>query len=154
MSNPTLVNKVLRLGFSTTCVILGGQTLASINPGTLPLTAGIVIVGLGSLIPCFIGYNMVRQYEHYAWTAMTLVIMFLWSLGTNAGFNISAQKAKQGKGKSLSSDILGFRGVVLRSFNSVSILAPIIGVGAKPRFQVVPSCSRLQLSPPCEHSTY
>ena len=134
MSHPNFANKVRRLGFSTTCVILGGQTLASINPGTLPLTAGIVIIGLGSVIPCFIGYNMVHHCERYAWTVMTLVMLFLWGLGAKAGFDINAQKAVEDKGKSLSSDILGFGGVVLGSFTGVGILASMFGVGTKPYF--------------------
>jgi purine-cytosine permease-like protein len=39
----SIFNILTQLGFSVTCVVLGGQTLASIN-NTLPLPAGIVIV--------------------------------------------------------------------------------------------------------------
>jgi hypothetical protein len=41
----------LKLGFSTTAIILGGQTLANINPGSLPLVVGIVIIWVCYLIP-------------------------------------------------------------------------------------------------------
>ncbi|KAF7326441.1 Cytosine-purine permease [Mycena sanguinolenta] len=108
--------------FSVTAVILGGQTLASINPGTLPLTAGVVIVGIGSLIPCFIGYNMVHHYERYAWMVIFIVMLFLLGLGGHAGFDINAQKQFEDTGKALSSDILSFGGIV---FGSVAGWAPV-----------------------------
>ena len=73
-----------------TTVILGGQTLASINPGTLPLAVGIIVISFCSLIPSFIGYNMVHHYERYAWMVMTLVMLSLWGLGGKAGFDINA----------------------------------------------------------------
>jgi purine-cytosine permease-like protein len=85
--------------------------------------AGIVIVGIGSLIPCFIGYHMVHHYERFAWIALTIVMLFLWGLGAKAGFDVNAQKSLEGTGKSLSSDILSFGGVVFASFTGVSIVS-------------------------------
>ncbi|KAJ7851334.1 permease for cytosine/purines, uracil, thiamine, allantoin-domain-containing protein [Mycena leptocephala] len=108
----SILNILTLLGFSVTAVILGGQTLASVNPGTLPLVASIVIVGIGSLIPCFIGYNMVHHYERYAWIVFFIVMLFLLGLGGHAGFDINAQKEFEDKGKALSSDILSFGGIV------------------------------------------
>jgi len=119
----SILNILTQLGFSTTCVILGGQTLASINPGTLPLVVGIIIVGIGSLIPCFIGYHMVHHYERFAWMIITIVMLFLWGLGAQAGFNINAQKSIEDTGKSLSSDILSFGGIVFGSFTGWSPVA-------------------------------
>ncbi|KZP24133.1 hypothetical protein FIBSPDRAFT_822521 [Athelia psychrophila] len=110
------LNILTQLGFSVTAVILGGQTLASINPGTLPLVAGIVIVGLGSLIPCFIGYNMVHHYERFAWIIITVVMLMLWGLGGKAGFDINAQKPLEDTGKTLTADVLSFGGIVFGSF--------------------------------------
>ncbi|KAJ7486077.1 cytosine-purine permease [Mycena galericulata] len=118
----SVLNILTQLGFSVTAVILGGQTLASINPGTLPLVAGVVIVGLGSLIPCFIGYNMVHHYERYAWMVIFIVMLFLLGLGGHAGFDINAQKPFEDTGKALSSDILSFGGIV---FGSVAGWAPV-----------------------------
>ncbi|KAJ7134817.1 permease for cytosine/purines, uracil, thiamine, allantoin-domain-containing protein [Mycena epipterygia] len=118
----SVLNILTQLGFSVTAVILGGQTLASINPGTLPLVAGVVIVGLGSLIPCFIGYNTVHHYERYAWMVLFIVMLFLLGLGGHAGFDINAQKEFEDTGKALSSDILSFGGIV---FGSVAGWAPV-----------------------------
>ncbi|KAJ7758164.1 purine-cytosine permease [Mycena maculata] len=118
----SVLNILTQLGFSTTAVILGGQTLASINPGTLPLVAGVVIVGIGSLIPCFIGYNMVHHYERYAWMVLFIVMLFLLGLGGHAGFDINAQKPFEDTGKALSSDVLSFGGII---FGSVAGWAPV-----------------------------
>jgi NCS1 nucleoside transporter family len=112
----SILNILTQLGFSVTAVILGGQTLANLNPGTLPLTAGVVIVGLGSLIPCFVGYHMVHHYERYAWIVLTVVMFFLWGLGGHAGFDIHAQAALEDTGRNLSADVMSFGGIVFGSF--------------------------------------
>ncbi|EIM79933.1 purine-cytosine permease [Stereum hirsutum FP-91666 SS1] len=113
----SILNILTQLGFSTTAVILGGQTLASINPGTLPLVVGIIIVGVCSLIPCFIGYHMVHYYERYAWMVIFIVMLFLWGLGGKAGFDINAAKADEPTGRDLSAGIISFGGIVFGSFS-------------------------------------
>ena len=115
-----IYNADFRLGFSTTAVILGGQTLASINPGTLPLVVGIIIVAVCSLIPCSVGYELIHLYERYAWIVITIIMLFLWGLGAHAGFDISAQKPLEDKGKDLAADVLSFGGIVFGSFTGVS----------------------------------
>ncbi|PIL31536.1 transporter [Ganoderma sinense ZZ0214-1] len=112
----SILNILTQLGFSVTAVILGGQTLASIKPGTLPLVVGIIIIGILSLIPCFIGYNYVHYYERYAWIVIFVIIMFLWGLGGHAGFDVNAQKPDEDRGRALSADILSFGGIVFGSF--------------------------------------
>jgi len=114
-----------RLGFSVVAVILGGQTLANINPGAFPLVVGIIIIGVCCLIPCFIGYDVVHIYERYAWTVATLIMFFLWGLGGKAGFDINAQKQFEDTGRALSADILSFGGIV---FGSVTGVSPTIHV--------------------------
>lgn len=105
-----------------TAVILGGQTLASINPGTLPLVVGIIIVGVLSVIPCFVGYNLVHYYERYAWTIIFIIILFLWGLGGHAGYDINAQKPLEDTGRALSADILSFGGIVFGSVSGVRVV--------------------------------
>ncbi|OBZ68501.1 Coatomer subunit beta [Grifola frondosa] len=113
----SILNILTQLGFSVTAVILGGQTLASINPGTLPLVVGIIIVGVCSVIPCFVGYHWVHVYERYAWIITFIVMLFLWGLGGSAGFDINAQKASEDTGRALSADILSFGSIVFGSFS-------------------------------------
>ena len=106
-----------RLGFSVAAVILGGQTLASVNPGTLPLVVGIIVIGVLSLVPCFVGYHYVHYYERYAWIAISIIMLFLWGLGGHAGFDIDAQRPLEDTGRALSANILKFGGIVFGSFN-------------------------------------
>ncbi|EGN94940.1 hypothetical protein SERLA73DRAFT_113651 [Serpula lacrymans var. lacrymans S7.3] len=118
----SILNILTQLGFSVMAVILGGQTLASINPGTLPLVVGIIIIGVCCLVPCFIGYNIVHVYERYVWTITFLIMLFLYGLGGKAGYNIHAQKPFEDTGRALSADILSFGGIV---FGSVTGWAPV-----------------------------
>ncbi|KAI0348156.1 cytosine-purine permease [Trametopsis cervina] len=112
----SILNILTQLGFSVTAVILGGQTLAAINPGTLPLVVGIILVAVCSLIPCFVGYSLVHKYERYAWMLIFLIMLFLWGLGGRQGFDINAQKEFEDTGRDLSADILSFGGIVFGSF--------------------------------------
>jgi purine-cytosine permease-like protein len=57
---------MVQLGFSVTAVILGGQTLHAVNHN-LPLVVGVIIIGVCSLLVCFVGYNLLHHYERYAW---------------------------------------------------------------------------------------
>lgn len=122
----SLLNILTQLGFATTAVILGGQTLASVNPGTLPLVVGIIIVGICSLIPCFVGYDLVHVYERYAWMVMFVVMLFLYGLGGAKGFDIDAQKEFEDTGTDLTADILSFGGIVFGSFTGVRPPLPFL----------------------------
>lgn len=118
----SVLNILTQLGFATTTVILGGQTLSNINPGTIPSIVGIIIIGVCSLIPCIIGYNMVHVYERYAWIIILTSMLFLWGLGGKAGYDINAQKPLENTGHALSADILSFGGIV---FGLVTGWAPV-----------------------------
>jgi purine-cytosine permease-like protein len=56
--------------FSVTGVILGGQTLANVSNGKLPLQASVVVVGVLILIISFFGYEVIHYWERYAWIVM------------------------------------------------------------------------------------
>ena len=105
-----------------TSVILGGQTLSSIDTNTLPLVGGIIIIGVCCLIPCFIGYDMVHVYERYAWTSTFFIICCLYGLGSKVGYDVNAQKSLENTGRALSADILSFGAII---FGSVAGWAPV-----------------------------
>ena len=109
------------MGFCILNCILGGQTLASVNPGTLPLVVGIIIIGVLSLIPCFVGYHLVHYYERYAWMVLFVIITFLWGLGGHAGFDTGPQNPPEGTGRALSAGILSFGSIVFGSITGVSM---------------------------------
>ncbi|KAF8192521.1 permease for cytosine/purines, uracil, thiamine, allantoin-domain-containing protein [Pholiota molesta] len=113
----SILNIITELGFSVLCVVLGGQALVAVNPGTLPLGGGIVIVGVLSLIPCFIGYDMIHKSERFAWIPLIIVMLCLWGLGAKAGFDVAGERARQDTGRSLSADVLSFGGIVFGSFS-------------------------------------
>ena len=142
-----MAHSITRLGFSVTAVILAGQTLASINPGTLPLVVGIIIVAICSLVPCFVGYNLVHKYERYAWMVTSIVMLFLWGLGGKAGFDMDAQKPLEDTGKALSADVLSFGGIVFGSFTGVRTPPFLSYVHVLTMLSVGPGRGGLQLSP-------
>lgn len=100
-----------RLDFSTTEVILGGQALASIHPGILPLVVRIVIESICSLIPYYIGYNLVYVCERYTWIVAFLVMLFLWSLGGAKRYDLDAQKPFEDTRSDFAADVLSFGGI-------------------------------------------
>ncbi|KAI9566325.1 cytosine-purine permease [Boletus coccyginus] len=118
----SVLNIITQLGFATMAVILGGQTLASINANALPLAGGIVIIGVCCLIPCFIGYDMVHIYERYAWMVTFFIMCCLYGLGSKAGYDVNTQKPLEDTGRALSADILSFGAII---FGSVAGWAPI-----------------------------
>lgn len=140
-----------RLGFSTTAVILGGQTLASIKPDTLPLVVGIVIVSVCSFVPCFIGYDLVHAYERCAWIVTFAVMLFLYGLGGSKGFDINAQEPFEDTGRNLTADILSFGGIVFGSFTGVRRLCVfryLLTLNTLVHAQVGSRSCRLQLPAP------
>ncbi|KAG9309078.1 cytosine-purine permease [Chiua virens] len=108
----SILNILTQLGFATTAVILGGETLASINGGALPLVAAIVIVGVCCLVPCFVGYDMSQFF----------IMCCLYGLGSKAGYHVNAQNPFEDSGRALSADVLGFGAII---FGSVAGWAPI-----------------------------
>ncbi|KAH8547449.1 purine-cytosine permease [Umbelopsis sp. PMI_123] len=119
----SVFNILTQMGFSVICVVLGGQTLASIN-NTLPLPAGIVIVALCSLIICFFGYNLLHVYERYAYIVITIVIIMIFVLGGRepAGYDLLAGSATEATGANLAANVLSYGGVL---FGSVSGWSPV-----------------------------
>ncbi|KZS97320.1 cytosine-purine permease [Sistotremastrum niveocremeum HHB9708] len=117
------LNILTQLGFATSAVILGGQTLAAINPGTLPLAWGCVIIAVGSLVPCFVGYNMVHYYEKYAWVIAYFIFIVLYALGGKAGYDIGAQKALENRGTDYVASVLSFGSIVYGSFGWGAVVA-------------------------------
>ncbi|PBK84182.1 cytosine-purine permease [Armillaria gallica] len=108
----SIFNVLSQLGYAVTCIILGGQILASVNTGSLPLIVGVIIVSICSLIPCFIGYDVVHTYERYAWVPLLVIMFFLWGLGGHAGLDIQAQKSAEESGRTLTANVISFGAIV------------------------------------------
>ncbi|KAI8066400.1 permease for cytosine/purines, uracil, thiamine, allantoin-domain-containing protein [Gongronella butleri] len=119
----SIFNILTQMGFSVICVVLGGQTLASIN-NTLPLPAGIVIIAVCSLVICFFGYDLLHHYERYAYIVITVIVIMLYVLGSQwpAGYDLTAQSASEATGTDLAADVLSFGAVM---FGSSAGWAPV-----------------------------
>ncbi|KAF8306326.1 purine-cytosine permease [Clavulina sp. PMI_390] len=117
----SFLNILTQMGFSVTCVILGGLTLSSINDA-LPLTWGIIIVSICTLIICFFGYGVLHIYERYVWTVLLVVMLMLYGLGGKAGYDVNAQKAFEDTGRNYAGDVLSYGGIV---FGSCAGWAPV-----------------------------
>jgi purine-cytosine permease-like protein len=67
VSLPVLLNLATITGFAVIDSVVGGQTLAAVNPGSISRTVGIVIIALIALVISFCGINVLHQFERYAW---------------------------------------------------------------------------------------
>lgn len=68
---------------------MGGQTLHAVSDThQLPIEAGIVIIGILTLIPCIAGYRYVHTYERYA-CIIPAVVLFVDTLSLNEWFTNS-----------------------------------------------------------------
>ncbi|EIN10595.1 hypothetical protein PUNSTDRAFT_142573 [Punctularia strigosozonata HHB-11173 SS5] len=117
----SILNILTQLGFSVIAVILGGQTLHAVNHN-LPLVVGVIIIGICSLLVCFVGYNFLHHYERYAWIVTFIIFMMIYGLGGHAGYHPEAQKPNEDRGVDYSADLLSFGGII---FSSCSGWAPV-----------------------------
>ncbi|KAF8507739.1 permease for cytosine/purines, uracil, thiamine, allantoin-domain-containing protein [Gautieria morchelliformis] len=117
-----LLNILTELGFSVIAVILAGQVLHNVNPH-MPLVVGVILIGLISVLICFIGYDFLHHYERYAWLLMSVLFIIVYALGGHAGYEILPQVPLEAPAGHLrAADILSFGGVV---FSSSAGWAPV-----------------------------
>ncbi|KAF8231030.1 hypothetical protein L208DRAFT_1437901 [Tricholoma matsutake] len=77
---PSILNVFSMQGFLILNCIIGGQTLASVS-GHLNDTAGIVIIGVLSLVVTFFGYKVLHWYESAAWIPNVVTFIVLLGVG-------------------------------------------------------------------------
>ncbi|KAF8587193.1 hypothetical protein K439DRAFT_1630897 [Ramaria rubella] len=118
----SLLNILTQLGFSVIAVILAGQVLHNIN-SNMPLVVGVILIGLISVLICFIGYDFLHHYERYAWFVMTIIFIMIFALGGHAGYQPSLQiSLEDPAGHLRAADILSFGGII---FSSCAGWAPV-----------------------------
>ena len=64
---PLLLNAATVTGFCLLSAIVGGQTLAALNPEKVSVTVGIVITCLVSFSVSLLGFRAVHTYERWSW---------------------------------------------------------------------------------------
>ncbi|KAF4773960.1 NCS1 nucleoside transporter [Colletotrichum scovillei] len=78
---PLLLNAATVTGFSLSSSIVGGQTLAAVNPGHIDVKIGIVIACLVSFAASFIGYRALHMWERWQWLPNLVAIVIAVGCG-------------------------------------------------------------------------
>ncbi|KAM3561481.1 hypothetical protein ARSEF4850_003191 [Beauveria asiatica] len=81
VSVPVLFNLATMTGFTVIIFITGGQCLAAASNGSISPTAGIVIIGIISLIVSFCGFKILHIYETYAFVVAVIAITITAACG-------------------------------------------------------------------------
>ncbi|EXK27590.1 hypothetical protein FOXG_10125 [Fusarium oxysporum f. sp. lycopersici 4287] len=63
--------------FGIVASVTGGQTLASVNPGTLSIEGGIAIILLVAFFIGFMGYKVLHGFARYAWIPAAFGVVIL-----------------------------------------------------------------------------
>ncbi|KXX77932.1 Purine-cytosine permease fcyB [Madurella mycetomatis] len=78
---PLLLNAATLTGFSLVSAIVGGQTLASLNPERVSVNIGIVITCLVSFAVSLLGFNALHLWERYTWIPNLISIVIAVGCG-------------------------------------------------------------------------
>lgn len=78
---PLLLNAATLTGFSLISSIVGGQTLASLNPDKVSVNIGIVITCIISFAVSLLGFNAVHFWERWTWIPNLISIVIAVGCG-------------------------------------------------------------------------
>ncbi|SCZ88097.1 BZ3500_MvSof-1268-A1-R1_Chr2-1g04187 [Microbotryum saponariae] len=78
---PAAFNLISFIGFNALNALLGGQVLASVNPGTVSTRVGIIIIAAISLVLSFCGYRVLHVFERWVWAPVLLAFILLAGFG-------------------------------------------------------------------------
>lgn len=78
---PAFLNCASFIGFCAVNAIVAGQVLAYVNPGSISVNVGIVIIAVVSMLISFCGYRVLHAAERYAWILVILSFILLAGFG-------------------------------------------------------------------------
>ncbi|KAK0672322.1 purine-cytosine permease fcyB [Cercophora samala] len=78
---PLLLNAATLTGFSLLSAVVGGQTLASLNPDQLSVNIGIIITCLVSFVVSLFGFKAVHFWERWTWIPNLIAIVIALGCG-------------------------------------------------------------------------
>ncbi|KAL1879403.1 hypothetical protein VTK73DRAFT_6935 [Phialemonium thermophilum] len=64
---PLLLNAATITGFTLIAAIVGGQSIASLNPDKVSVSVGIVVICLVAFAACAMGYRALHWWERWTW---------------------------------------------------------------------------------------
>ncbi|KAK7224103.1 hypothetical protein V2G26_012106 [Clonostachys chloroleuca] len=106
---PLVLNMATIVGYAILGSILGGQALSAINPESLSVNVGIVILAVINLVLIFFGSRIIHQFDLYAWFPTLLAILVAVGCGGNKLYNqVDTEPATASNVLSFASLIAGF----------------------------------------------
>ncbi|KAI1850075.1 hypothetical protein JX265_003448 [Neoarthrinium moseri] len=78
---PLILNAATVTGFSLVAAIVGGQTIAAINPGHVSVNVGIVITIVISFAVSLLGFRALHSWERWSWIPNLLAILITVGCG-------------------------------------------------------------------------
>ncbi|KAK1826759.1 hypothetical protein QBC39DRAFT_316262 [Podospora conica] len=78
---PLLLNAATVTGFCLLSAVVGGQTLAALNPEKVSVTIGIVVTCLVSFAVSLLGFKAVHLYERWSWIPNLICLVIAVGLG-------------------------------------------------------------------------
>ncbi|MCW2289613.1 cytosine permease [Leucobacter luti] len=81
-----IVTVLMYVGFFAANLVLGGQALSTIIPG-LPVPAGIIIIGIASVVATIYGYRLIHAYTRIlsVVSGLALIVAFILLMTTMGG---------------------------------------------------------------------
>lgn len=110
VSIPVLLNLATMTGFTVIIFITGGQCLAAVSNGSISANAGIVIIGIISLVVSFCGFRVLHIYETYAFFFAIVAIAITVGCG-GSGLSKQSPPAKP----ATAANVLNF-GMIVASY--------------------------------------
>ena len=77
----SIINVIAALGWAAVNSITGAQTLRVVSNDSLPISVGIIIIGIVSMIVSFVGYKWIHIYERYSWIPIFIAYCILAGVG-------------------------------------------------------------------------
>lgn len=72
---PLLLNAATITGFSLIAAIVGGQTMAAVNPGHVSVKVGIVVIIVISFVVSLLGVRALHAWERWSWIPNLIAIV-------------------------------------------------------------------------------
>ncbi|KAJ3103607.1 hypothetical protein HDU96_009203 [Phlyctochytrium bullatum] len=104
----SLLNIIACIGWAAVNAIVGAQLLQYVSNNTIPVWAGIIILGFVTTIVVLFGYNYVHAYERWAFIPMAIIFIIIMS---QAGSKVVLIPWK-GTGVEELSSIMAFGGAI------------------------------------------
>ncbi|CZT12412.1 hypothetical protein WAI453_001776 [Rhynchosporium graminicola] len=121
-----LLNLATITGFVIISSVIGGTTLAAINPDSISTPASIAILSIIALFISFCGMKVLHQYERYAWFPAVVAMI----IATGCGGKTLMQQAK--KEEASTAMIFSYAGVIAGYLIPWAALASDFGIYIRP----------------------